>query len=99
MGAKILAHIDLEIGIPLATTSDQRREQIGRDGGNGPDRDSALQGRVVAQFFGGVFDFKQDAAGAFEKNFTGFGQHGFAAQAVKKLPADLGFQVYYLLTE
>ena len=99
MGAKIFAHIDLEIGIPLATTGDQRGEQVGCDGGNGPDRDSALQGWMIAQFFGGVFDFKKDAAGAFEENFTGFGQHGLAAQAVEEFSSDLGFQVYYLLAK
>jgi hypothetical protein len=54
---------------------------------------------VIAEFFGGIFDLEEDATGAFEKHFAGFGEDGFAAEAVEKLTPHLVFEVYYLLAE
>jgi hypothetical protein len=53
---------------------------------------------VVAEFFGGVFDFEEDAASAFEENFPGFRENGLAPEAVEELTANLGLEIYYLLT-
>jgi hypothetical protein len=99
MGAKILTHIDLQIGVTLPASGDERGQQIGSDRRDGTDGDAAFQGGVIAQFFGGIFDFEQDAAGAFEENFAGLGEDGFATEAVEELSTDLGFQVDDLLAK
>jgi hypothetical protein len=95
--SKILAHIDLEIGVTLATTGDESGQDIGSDRRDRAHRDPTLQSGMVAEFFGGVFDFEQDPPGAFEEDFAGFGEDGFAAETVKKFTSDLGLKIYYLL--
>ncbi len=99
MGAEILTHIDLQIGVTLPAPGDERGQQIGSDGRDGADGDAAFQGGVIAQFFGGIFDFEQNAAGAFEENFAGLGEDCFATEAVEELSSDFGFQVDYLLAK
>ena len=87
MGAKILTHIDLQVGVTLPAPGDERGQHIGSDRRDGADGDAAFQGGVIAQFFGGIFDFEQDAAGAFEENFAGLGEDGFATEAVEETSA------------
>ena len=82
----------------LAAPRNNRCDQVGHDGLNGPDGDSPAKARMIAKLSGGVFDLKQNAAGAFEKGCPGFSEDGLAPQAVEKLVADLLFKIHYLLT-
>jgi len=62
----------------------QLGEQIGGERGDGADGDFALQRRAVVDLAGGVVDFEEDPAGAFEEDGAGLGEHGFAAESVEE---------------
>ena len=54
---------------------------------------------MIAEFLGGVLDFEEDPAGAFEERVAGFGQDRPSPESVEKLVADLAFQIQDLLAE
>ena len=54
------------------------RENVGGEGLDGSDRDFALQSRIIAQLFSGVFHLKKDSPGPFQKYGAGFRNNGFS---------------------
>jgi len=98
VGAKILPHVDLEIGVALAAAGDESGQNIRGDRRDRAHCNAALQSGMIAEFFSGVFDFEKNPARAFEEDLAGFREDRFAAKTVKELTANLGFEIYYLLT-
>jgi hypothetical protein len=90
---KIFAGVDEEVWVLGAALGNQRGDEVGHDRGHGAHCDPTIKRGVIAELFGGVFDFEEDAAGSFEERGSGLSEHGFAAEAVEKLVTDLAFKI------
>ena len=46
---------------------------------------------MIAQFFGGIFNLKEDFTGPFDESGARFSEDGLASESVEKLVANLAF--------
>src|SRR6266567_7521049 len=96
----VLKDFKSDFRITMLKFSDQRRQNVRRDGGNGPHgqptRDFALQ---LVHTTARIGDLGQNFSCVLEQTFAGLGHHDRARQAIEQPFTHLGFQLLNLLTE
>src|SRR6266403_2643022 len=96
----VLKDFKSDFRITLLKFSDQRRQNVRRDGGNGPNgqptRDFALQ---LVHTTACIGDLGETFSRVLEQTFAGLGHHDRTREAIEQPFTHLGFQLLNLLTE